>query len=98
MLRLLLISLFMALLSACGDANEHFCARYNYLYDQLTSESDLTSFTEMKQSLLEKIANDDSDKAKMMLFVLEDFHIAIKSEGEEAFDTCMRLKRWQSYR
>lgn len=97
MLRLLLISLLVSILSACGDANEHFCARYNYLYDQLASESDLPSFAEMKQSLLAKIAKDDNDQAKMMLFVLEDFHIALKPHGEEAYDTCMRLKRWHGY-
>lgn len=93
----LLIALFVLLLSACADDNEHFCARYDYLYEQLLSEDDLPSYAEMKQSLQHKIAKNGNDQAKMMLFVLEDFYLQLKPDGEQAFDTCMRLKRWQGY-
>lgn len=97
MVRTISISLLIALLSACTDDNEHFCARYDYLYEQLVSEPDLPSYAEMKLSLQQEIAQKSNDQSKIMLFVLEDFYIGLKPEGEEAFDTCMRLKRWQSY-
>ena len=97
MLRIISISLLATLLTACTDDNEHFCARYDYLYEQLVSESDLPSYAEMKLSLQHEIDQKSNDQSKIMLFVLEDFYIDLKPEGEEAFDTCMRLKRWQAY-
>lgn len=95
--RILLVSLSLLLISACADDNEHFCARYNYLYEQLSTEQDLPTYGEMKQTLLAEIAKDGNEQSKMMLFVLEDFHIALKPGGEDAYDTCMRLQRWQAY-
>lgn len=85
--------------SACESENEHFCARYQYVYDQLQAE-DLPNYSEMKERLLADM--DDSKKkreqAKFMLFVLEDWRSGLRQEQESSRDLCMRIKRWQHYR
>ncbi len=86
------------LLMSCESDNEHFCARYQYLYNQLLVEK-LPSYGEMKQSLQDTLANPkkDKDQARFMLFVLEDWYSGMKPEGEPARDFCLRMKRWQGY-
>lgn len=92
--------LLLMLLSACADDNEHFCARYAYLYQELETEPNLPSYGEMKQALLADINNPkkDSDKPRFMLFVLEDHFSEMKPAGEDAQAFCMRMKRWEYYR
>ena len=88
----------LVLLTACASDNEHFCARYAYVYDQL-NEPGLPSYSEMKEALVQEL-NDvkkDKDKPRFMLFVLEDFNLGIKPEGEASKDFCVRMKRWARY-
>ena len=86
------------LLSGCSSDNEHFCARYAYVYDQLDDPT-LPTYGEMKSQLLAKMAREkgDDDQSKFMLFVLEDHHNRINVGGEDAQAFCMRIKRWESY-
>lgn len=88
------------LLGACESDNEHFCARYQYVYNQLLDEPDLPPYTDMKQQLLADLAKakQADDKAKFMLFILEDWHSEMKPAHEDSRDFCMRAKRWQYYR
>jgi len=86
--------------SACEvDENEHFCARYSMLFDELETEVDLPSYDEMKEQLTLTLINPDKDpdQAKFMLFVLDDFHFEIKPKAETARDFCMRINRWEAY-
>ncbi|WP_101757481.1 hypothetical protein [Oceanicoccus sp. KOV_DT_Chl] len=89
----------MLLLVACESDNEHFCARYQYVYQQLVDEPDLPTYTEMKQKLLADLsaAKQDDDQAKFMLFILEDWHSEMKPQHEDGREFCMRVKRWQYY-
>ena len=91
--------LYMAILVACESDNEHFCARYQYVYDQLLDE-DIPTYGEMKQQLLLNLNDIKKDKqqAKFMLFVLEDWYSELKPEGESSNAFCMRIKRWQYYK
>jgi hypothetical protein len=86
-------------MTACESDDEHFCARYQYVYNQLL-EDELPTYGEMKQQLMANLIDPkkDKDQAKFMLFVLEDWHSEIKPEGELTQDFCMRVKRWQYYR
>ncbi len=86
-------------LTACESDNEHFCARYQYVYSQLLDESALPSYAEMRERLLQDMKDPDQkiEQAQFMLFVLEDWHNGIKPEGEEPRAFCMRLKRWEAY-
>lgn len=89
---------FVLLLAGCESDNEHFCARYNYLYQQLLEDGN-PSYGEMKQQLTATL-NDpqkDKDQPRFMLFVLEDWYSEIKPAHETAKDFCLRLQRWQSY-
>jgi hypothetical protein len=98
---LLILFLMFGLLSACGaDDNDHFCARYSYLYTELEGDPNLPSYGEMKTQLLSELSQPDKDhdQAKFMLFVLEDFHSEIKTPGKDAKEFCMKIKRWESYR
>jgi hypothetical protein len=89
----------LSLLLSCESDNEHFCARYHYVYDQLLQE-DLPPYGEMKQQLLEKIARSKSgdQQSTFMLFVLEDWYLEFKPQGEPSKAFCLRIKRWQHYR
>ena len=97
--RLVFLLLLPFLLLACESDNDHFCARYRYVYDQLLEEG-VPGYGEMKGQLLENINNPKKDKeqAKFMLFVLEDWYSEIKAVDEPAQDFCLRVKRWQHYR
>jgi len=88
----------ISLLLSCQSDNEHFCARYQYVYEQLLEE-DLPPYGEMKQQLLEKIARSkgDGQQSKFMLFVLEDWYSEFKPQGEDPRAFCLRIKRWQHY-
>lgn len=85
-------------ISACESDNEHFCVRYQYLYQQLL-EDDLPSYVEMKQQLHKELSDPGKsrDKTRFMLFVLEDWNAQIIPSGESARDFCLRIKRWQQY-
>ncbi|MEH6559324.1 MAG: hypothetical protein V7708_16125 [Oceanicoccus sp.] len=90
--------LALLLLVGCESKNEHFCARYQYVYDQLL-EDDVPSYGEMKAALYETLDNPkkDNDQAKFMLFVLEDWRSEIKPQNESSQAFCLRIKRWQQY-
>ena len=87
------------MLSACQSDNEHFCARYSYLYNQLL-EPGVPPYADMKRQLQDELSNTQKDQAqaKFMLFVLEDWYSEIKPDGETPQDFCLRIKRWQAYR
>ncbi len=93
---MLLLMLF--LLTACESDNEHFCARYQYVYNQLL-EDDIPPYGEMKQQLMENLATPkkDKDQARFMLFVLEDWYSELKPGHEDSREFCMRIKRWEAY-
>ena len=95
--KLSLITMFV-IVSGCTSENEHFCARYQYVYDQLI-DPDLPSYGEMKQQLQLEISQqpDDRDQQRFMLYVLEDFHIEIKPQHLTAREFCMDSKRWEHY-
>ena len=95
-----LVTLLVLLsLGACESANEQFCARYQYVFNQLLNEKNLPSYNEMHQQLLLNMQNPNKKKEQQqfMLFVLEDWHNGIKPEGEEPREFCMRAQRWKSY-
>lgn len=93
------LGIAVVLMAACETDNEHFCARYQYVYDQLL-EDGLPSYGEMKQQLLADIDNPkkEQEQAKFMLFVLEDWYSGAKPEGEPSKDFCMRFSHWERYR
>ncbi len=97
-MRFLLTLIIVLSLVACESDNEHFCARYQYVYDQLLEEGN-PSYLEMKQQLQENSRNPkkNTQQAKFMLFVLEDWNLELKSEGEGSREFCMRSKRWLQY-
>jgi hypothetical protein len=97
-LRGLLLLVLAGLLVACESDNEHFCARYHYVYDQLLEEG-MPAYGEMKQQLIENLGSPDKDhgQAKFMLFVLEDWYSGLRPEHEPSRQFCMRVKRWQAY-
>lgn len=96
--RLVGLLILSFLLQACESDNEHFCARYQYVYDQLLDD-DNPPYGEMKQQLQANMLNPKKDKAqaRFMLFVLEDWSSELKPEHETSREFCMRVKRWQSY-
>lgn len=85
----------VALLGACQSDNEHFCTRYQYLYQQLDDEQ-LLPYGELKAVLLKDIAKsaDQDKRAKMMLMALEDHYAQLVQANESAKDYCMRTQRW----
>lgn len=93
-----LLLMAVLLLAACESDNEHFCARYHYVYNQLL-EDDIPSYGEMKSQLMERLINPQTDKqqARFMLFVLEDWYSEIKPMREDPREFCIRIKRWQAY-
>ncbi len=93
-----LLLIVVLLLAACESDNEHFCARYQYVYNQLL-EDDLPTYSDMKSQLMENLANPKKDKeqARFMLFVLEDWYSEIKPATEDTREFCMRIQRWQAY-
>ncbi len=90
--------LISLLLVGCESKNEHFCARYQYVYDQLL-ENDVPDYGEMKSALHETLDNPkkDKDQATFMLFVLEDWRSGIKPQHETSRVFCLRIQRWQQY-
>lgn len=98
-MRCLLIGMLAISLGACESDNEHFCARYQYVYKQLLNEHDLPSYAEMRQQLLQdsRDPKKNIDQAQFMLFVLEDWHTGMRPEDESPRDFCMRLLRWKAY-
>lgn len=85
-------------LVSCADNNQHFCARYQYVYSQL-DDPDLPSYETLKFQLIKKIAEDQaaSDHEQFMLFVLEDYQLGIKSDDQNSKNYCLENKRWQYY-
>ena len=96
--RALLLLLLSTLILACESDNEHFCARYRYVYDQLMAD-DVPPYGEMKQQLIDNLSNPKKEKeqARFMLFVLEDWYSGFKPEHEATQAFCMRIKRWEHY-
>lgn len=97
-MRFLPIVMTMLMLIACNSENEHFCARYQYVYEQLLVDGN-PSYLDMRQQL-QLNAEDpkkNNQQAKFMLFVLEDWNLEIKPEGEDSKRFCMRSKRWDQY-
>jgi hypothetical protein len=90
-----ILFILLFLMASCTPENEHFCARYAYVFDQL-SEPGLPSYNEMKQQLVKEIEEKPSvaDKSGFMLFVLEDYHLEIKPDHLKAKQFCMESKRW----
>lgn len=93
-----IVGLLLISTLACTPDNEHFCARYQYVYQQL-QEDGLPSYSEMKQQLKADLnkPGKDKDQSRFMLFVLQDWYAEFKPEGESARDFCMRMQRWQAY-
>ena len=94
----IIIAVIAIMLSACTSDNEHFCARYEYVYKQL-DDPELPSYDEMKQALQLEINQrpKDSDQQRFMLFVLEEYHLEIKPGHKSPQAFCMDTKRWQYY-
>lgn len=93
------LALVVTLIGCEVDENEHFCARYSMLFEELETEPDLPSYDEMKEQLTLTLMNPDKDpdQAKFMLFVLDDYHFEIKPKDESAREFCLRINRWQAY-
>lgn len=97
-LKFFVLAVLLGSMLGCESDNEHFCARYQYLYDQLLAD-DVSDYSEMNSQLLDNMSNPDKDReqAKFMHFVLQDWRMEIKPEHEESRKFCMRMKRWQNY-
>lgn len=92
--------MLMLLVVACESDNDHFCVRYQYVYNQLLDESeDLPPYGEMKQQLLENMADPkkEYEQARFMLFVLDDWYFEMIPVQEPSRDFCIRMQRWQGY-
>lgn len=94
----IILFVMVMLLGGCSSDNEHFCARYQYVYKQLNDAS-LPSYNELKERLISDInkKKDDNDNEKFMLFVLEDFHSGIKPQDLEVKQWCLEAERWKKY-
>ena len=88
----------LLVLAGCESDNEHFCARYQYVYNQLLDD-DIPPYSEMKSQLVANMSDPakEHEQAKFMLFVLEDWYSELKPEHEDSQAFCMRIKRWQNY-
>ncbi|WP_019530242.1 hypothetical protein [Dasania marina] len=88
----------LLIIAGCSPDNEHFCARYEYVYAQL-NDPELPSYGEMKQALQIEISQkpDDNDQQRFMLFVLEEYHLGIKQGHQTPREFCMATERWQYY-
>ena len=95
--RIFLLTAFTALVG-CETDNEHFCAKYEYVYNQL-DDPELPTYGEMKEQLEKEIAErpNDHDQQKLMLFVLEDYHLEIKPAHLEPQAFCLQSERWKYY-
>ncbi len=94
---LFIVAGVLPLLSACESDNEHFCARYQYVYKQLL-EPGLPPVSEMRAELQRKLVKaSDDDHARFMLFVLNDYDRQLKPDGEDVRDFCLRRQVWQRY-
>lgn len=95
----LILLLLVVGLSACESDNEHFCARYNYVYSQLLDDEQLPSYMEMRMQLEQNLRDPKKKKeqAQFMLFILEEWHMGIKPDGESPQAFCMRAERWAAY-
>jgi len=91
----LLISL-MLLLQACESDNDHFCAKYSFYYSELT-QPDILPRQAIRQQLEKELIQHDSDKTKMMLFVLDELDADVKRNSESSQAYCLRRQRWHVY-
>ncbi len=95
--RSVLLVAIVSLLVSCTSDNEHFCARYEYVYNQLL-DPELPAISELRQRLEQDISQKKMvEKNQFMLFVLNEFELGIKPDYESAQEYCMRRKRWESY-
>lgn len=85
-------------LLGCESENEHFCAKYQYFYRELTAPG-ILPLRDLREQLEKDFAKSpDSDRTKMALFVLDDIEADIKPKAEEPREYCMRRQRWTRYR
>lgn len=98
MLKPLSLVIIIISLVSCADENQHFCARYQYVYSQL-DDPELPSYETLKFQLIKKIAEDKagSDHEQFMLFVLEDYQLGIKNSNQSSKSYCLDNKRWLHY-
>lgn len=98
-MKIIIAITLVLIISGCASDNEHFCARYEYVYSQL-SDPDLPGYNELKQQLQLEISKnkDDSEHEKFMLFVLEDHRSEIKPAHQSPKEFCVSSKRWTYYR
>ncbi|BFM16444.1 hypothetical protein R50073_26270 [Maricurvus nonylphenolicus] len=97
-LRVTALMVLGLMLVGCESENEHFCAKYQYYYRELTAPG-ILPIRDLREQLEKDLAKSpDSDPTKMALFVLNDIEADIKPEAEEPRDYCMRRQRWTRYR
>jgi hypothetical protein len=85
------------ILVGCESENEHFCAKYQYFYRELTAPG-ILPIRDLREQLEKDLAKSpDSDPTKMALFVLNDIEADVKPEAEEPREYCMRRQRWTRY-
>lgn len=94
-----LLAITILAMVGCESDNEHFCARYQYLFRQLLDQKDLPSYAEMRAQLLRDMKNPNkkTEQAQFMLFVLEDWNNGLLAEGQQPRELCMQLQRWTAY-
>lgn len=86
----------LAAVAGCSSDNEHFCTRYQYLYQQL-GDATLPPYAQLRAALHNEIQSEGgSDKrSEMMLLALDDYYYEVVPYGESPKEYCMRVKRWQ---
>jgi hypothetical protein len=97
--KLLLLLPLLSVVLACTSDNEHFCMRYEYVYEQL-EDPNAPPLAEIWEQLEMDLKDPDKDHnhTKMMIFVVKEFETGLKPEDESSQDYCMRRERWQAYR
>lgn len=99
-IKLIALLISTLLVAACESDNEHFCARYNYVFSQLLEDQQqLPSYIEMRQQLEQDLRNPKKKKEQVqfMLFILEEWQMGILPKGESPQDFCLRTQRWKAY-
>ncbi|MBR9911271.1 MAG: hypothetical protein GYB33_13060 [Gammaproteobacteria bacterium] len=91
--------LLLLVVTGCGSANEHFCAKYSYFYEEL-SKPGIMPLGDIEEQLRSELADPgkDGDRARISLYVLNHVASGIKPPGEAPQDYCMRRRLWESYR
>lgn len=97
-LRLALSALMALALAGCADPNEHFCAKYQFFYDELT-RPDVMPLILIREQLEDDLNNPKADfeKVTMALFVLTDIEDKRMRHNETPTEFCFRTERWSLY-